>query len=240
MGRYVKFLETYYNLNRDKISRTMYKHTVTKMIIQKIDEYDEAGLGPFLRSGDFWKEVAEAYYTVHSLPKKKYSTIIDAGTGYGFATAYLAHRFPDAKIIGIDIKETKGRRVMWELFEELYPERIEFIVGDVNEVARKIDFDLLVGIHNCKELSVHDIEIAAEKDADVFLVPCCIKFDALEKRGIDLSFMGILGRDDETSYMKWILGLAMLARKYGYSVKTGWINQLEKFTPKAAYLYASR
>jgi len=228
----------YYELllrNRKIAPARVYKHSYTQDLLEQIRELENDGLAPISRAGTFWKEVTEGYGAAKLVKKKDYSIILDAGTGIGMSAYYLARRFPDAKVIGVDILRTDRRERYWNLIKSIAP-NVEFIAGDVRDVAKNISPNLVVGVHNCKVLSIYDIDIAAENGADLLLVPCCTDFDALKERGIDLSHMGVLTMTDNDKYKLWVIGLAEYARKKGLDVETGMSGTLEKVTKKNAYV----
>lgn len=231
MGRYVEILWKHKNLAPRKVVR----EAATSVLLKKIDEYDALAKGPFSRAGDFWKEMTEGYAASRLVKRKEYKVILDAGTGIGFAAYFLALRFPDAKVYGVDILGTEKRRTYWEIISEITP-NVEFIVDDVRNVAKKIRPDLVVGVHNCKSLSIFDIDIAAENNADLLLIPCCEDFGALERAGVNLDHLKVLTGNTRNRYFMWVIGLAEYAMKRGLQVETGVSRMLEKATQKNAFV----
>lgn len=65
-------------------------------------------------------------------------TILDAGAGEGFLTAYLAHVFPQAGITAVDLSRDDLDRLRTRL------PNVEAIVGDVQALQLENRFDLLV------------------------------------------------------------------------------------------------
>lgn len=66
------------------------------------------------------------------------ASIVDAGAGEGFFTAYLVHRFPDSRITAVDLLQDDLDRL-----KERLP-NVETIVGDVQAIDLGLRFDVLV------------------------------------------------------------------------------------------------
>jgi ubiquinone/menaquinone biosynthesis C-methylase UbiE len=72
--------------------------------------------------------------------------ILDLGTGSGVAALMLARRFPEAKVIGVDVSEAMIEVAREKLDEEL-ADRVEFAVADAADLPYEPDsFDLVAQV----------------------------------------------------------------------------------------------
>lgn len=77
-----------------------------------------------------------------ALPLPSEPTILDAGCGMGFLSFYLARRFPNGRILGIDISEDKISRCS-RIARALGLSNVEFRVQRLEEIQQESKFDLV-------------------------------------------------------------------------------------------------
>ena len=71
-------------------------------------------------------------------------TILDVGTGSGLIALMLAHRFPNAQIIGIELDEPSAVQATQNAANSPFKERIEIMQGDFLEYDFQSKFDIIV------------------------------------------------------------------------------------------------
>ncbi len=86
----------------------------------------------FLRALAEWKDLA---------PR----AILDAGCGRGDYSFYLARRFPDAQVYGVDIDETRVKRNRL-MARQLGLDNASFQVADIATIRLATKFDLIISI----------------------------------------------------------------------------------------------
>ena len=84
---------------------------------------------------------------LRQLPFHKMSgiSILDAGSGFGQYAYLFARKFPQAKVLGLDI-ETEHVEDAQVFAEKLHLERLEFKVADLTKIAYKLEFDLILTV----------------------------------------------------------------------------------------------
>jgi SAM-dependent methyltransferase len=73
------------------------------------------------------------------------ASILDAGCGRGDHTIYLAQRYPAARVLGIDVDPERIARCV-RLAERMRLVNLRFELGDLTQLHRNDEFDLVVSI----------------------------------------------------------------------------------------------
>jgi len=79
------------------------------------------------------------------------SRILDAGCGRGVFTYELAKRFPEAKVVGIDLDQDQ-LRTNKDIAQRANISNIEFQHGDVAKISIKSEFDLVLSVDNLEHV----------------------------------------------------------------------------------------
>ncbi|MCP4351790.1 MAG: class I SAM-dependent methyltransferase [Desulfobacterales bacterium] len=78
------------------------------------------------------------------IPKnKKYRHILDAGSGPGVFSFELGRRFPDAKVLGIDLQEEAVEQCI-QIADKVKAENVTFRKASVEQIPEQNYFDLIV------------------------------------------------------------------------------------------------
>ena len=77
--------------------------------------------------------------------------VLDAGCGRGVFSYELAKRFPDAKIVGVDIDAAQLDNNT-AIAERAQLENLSFAVGDIAQLPFESEFDLVLSIDNLEHL----------------------------------------------------------------------------------------
>lgn len=91
----------------------------------------------FLRSWHVRKKIRELY------PKKTKMDILDAGMGFGQYTYFMAKRFPDAKILAVDVKEEQIEDCR-KFFAKSGYNNVRFEIADLTKINFKDEFDFIL------------------------------------------------------------------------------------------------
>lgn len=70
--------------------------------------------------------------------------ILDIGTGTGLISLMLAQRFPDAKLIGVEINEDAFNEALLNISESIFKNRISIVHSSVQLFQSDQKFDLIV------------------------------------------------------------------------------------------------
>lgn len=136
----------------------------------------------FLRSWHVRKKIRELY------PKNTKMNILDAGMGFGQYTYFLAKRFPESKILAVDVKEEQIADCK-KFFSETGHSNVRFEIADLTKINFQNEFDFIL----CVDVMEHIFE-----DETVFKN----FFNALKKGGKLLintpSNLGGSDADDES------------------------------------------
>ncbi|OLB74926.1 MAG: methyltransferase [Actinobacteria bacterium 13_2_20CM_2_71_6] len=105
------------------------------------------------------------------------SRVVDLGCGNAYLTfaayRYLAGRFPDVEVVGVDIREDQRARNT-ELAKELgYADRVRFVAGSI--VDAPLDgADVVLALHACDTATDEALARAVRWEAPyVLAAPCC-------------------------------------------------------------------
>ncbi len=91
----------------------------------------------FLRSWHVRKKIRELY-------KENYKMdILDAGMGFGQYTYFLAKRFPDSRILAVDVKEDQISDCK-KFFRESGFSNVKFEIADLTAIDYKDEFDFIL------------------------------------------------------------------------------------------------
>ncbi len=101
----------------------------------------------FLRSWHVRKKVKELY------PSGKVMDILDAGMGFGQYTYFMAKRFPDSKILAIDVKEDQVADCKY-FFSECGYGNVTVETGDLTTMTYSDEFDFIL----CVDVMEHIVE----------------------------------------------------------------------------------
>jgi SAM-dependent methyltransferase len=87
------------------------------------------------------------------LPKIQgdFKTIADLGCGRGIFSIELAKKYPDSKVVGLDIDE-KQMEINRSIAEKNGLTNLEFRVGDIAEMGLENQFDLIVSVDNLEHI----------------------------------------------------------------------------------------
>lgn len=85
--------------------------------------------------------------------------ILDAGTGFGQYTDWMARRFPEVRVTAVDIKQDYLRRLSHYLSQTRLAERVEVRFGDLVHLAEEGPFDVILSV---------DVMEHIEEDVTVF------------------------------------------------------------------------
>lgn len=214
-----------------------------KILLRKYRAHEDIIPYTSYSSIGLWKEIAEANEVVRIASKitPKNTVVWDVGTGVGISAAALALERPDLEVYGIDLQ----RRRTWSILESYGIENLHLVEDNILEFYKKSKEKpaTVVGVHNCRSLSIHDIEIAVKEEANVILLPCCEDFGALNnkiKKLTGINYREILytsNTEDNLSrvrYVQWVQGLALLLKLLApdYKVKLVRKKTTSQFTPK--------
>lgn len=104
----------------------------------------------FLRSWHVRKKIKELY------PKNQSMDILDAGMGFGQYTYYLAKRFPEAKILAVDVKEEQIEDCR-KFFTESGYGNVKFEFADLTKINFENEFDFILCVDVMEH--IHEDEI---------------------------------------------------------------------------------
>ena len=121
-------------------------------------------------------------YIEDSLKELKTSTptIIDFGCGKSYLTFALYYYLVemkkiDARIIGLDLKETVIHNLN-KLKEELGYKKLDFRMGDIAMFEYNAPIDMVISLHACNLATDYALQKAVKWNAKVIMaVPCCHK-----------------------------------------------------------------
>lgn len=101
----------------------------------------------FLRSWHVRKKVRELY------PKHSKMDIFDAGMGFGQYTYFMAKRFPESKILAVDVKDEQVQDCK-NFFGKCGYENVKFEIADLTKIEYKNKFDFIL----CVDVMEHIFE----------------------------------------------------------------------------------
>jgi len=118
--------------------------------------------------------------------RKKSMTIYDLACGHGLGGTLLAYRFPEIKVVCVDLE----RRPCWVTYREAFEKfgvkahenadsvtaNLKFEVGDLMTSAfgpKRGDY--LMCLHGCNELSPFVLKTALEHGTGFAVMPCCLR-----------------------------------------------------------------
>lgn len=101
----------------------------------------------FLRSWHVRKKVKELY------PRGKVMDILDAGMGFGQYTYFMAKRFPQSKILAVDVKEDQVEDCRY-FFGKCGFENVKVQTGDLTTMDYRDEFDFIL----CVDVMEHIVE----------------------------------------------------------------------------------
>lgn len=111
----------------------------------------------FFESADFNKSL------MRFIAGKK--RIADLCCGKPAKISDIAKNCPDCHFIGVDINP--GMAGFYR------GENLDFVQADIKDIPRDLDAEGIIALHACGDLSDKIIQISAETNVPVFLVPCC-------------------------------------------------------------------
>ena len=157
------------------------------------------------------------------------NVVYDLCTGHGILAAALAKFRRSSLVIGID----KLARQYWDYY--YFIQNLLLVQGDIyNYPFDTIPPDVITAIHPCRGLAEQVIRIAAKYEADIYLMPCCVK------RGIKRQsvFAQLLNHSQaiDPQYVAWCFHLAEMMEEYGYDVRVRSPKRLRAVTPKSIIL----
>lgn len=88
--------------------------------------------------------------------------ILDAGSGFGQYTYFMARRFPDAQILGVDVKEEEVANSR-KFFEKVGMDHVRFETADLTTFQHPDTYDLVLSV---------DVMEHIEPDVQVFRNIC--------------------------------------------------------------------
>jgi SAM-dependent methyltransferase len=97
---------------------------------------------------------------ISRLEGKRFSKIADAGSGRGLFTFYLATRFPDAEVVGMDI-DRRQIAVNNSIAARLDQKNCRFLVQDVTELPAEASYGLILSTDNLEHLEDDRAQCAA-------------------------------------------------------------------------------
>lgn len=112
------------------------------------------------------------------LPKDRTVRILDFGSGKSYLTFALYHYLHiekglDIHVTGLDLKKEVIEECS-EIARDLNYDRLEFLVGDINEYEDETSVDMVVTLHACDTATDMALARAVRWGASVILsVPCC-------------------------------------------------------------------
>lgn len=101
----------------------------------------------FLRSWHVRKKIRELY------PKNTRMDILDAGMGFGQYTYFLARRFPDSRILAVDVKEEQIADCK-KFFSKCGMNNVRFEIADLTKIKYENEFDFIL----CVDVMEHIFE----------------------------------------------------------------------------------
>lgn len=69
--------------------------------------------------------------------------ILDAGTGFGQYSYFIAKKFPNTKVLAVDIKEDYLKDAS-EFFQKMKLNNVEFKIDDLTKISYENEFDLIL------------------------------------------------------------------------------------------------
>ena len=93
----------------------------------------------FLRSWHVRKKVRELY------PANTKMDIFDAGMGFGQYTYFMAKRFPDSKILAVDVKDEQVRDCK-NFFSKCGYKNVKFEIADLITIDYNEKFDFILSV----------------------------------------------------------------------------------------------
>ncbi|QPC46581.1 class I SAM-dependent methyltransferase [Mangrovibacillus cuniculi] len=112
------------------------------------------------------------------LPKDRTIRILDFGSGKSYLTFALYHYLHidkgyDIRVTGLDLKKDVITECQL-IAQDLNYEKLEFLVGDINDYQEDAKIDMVVTLHACDVATDMALSKAVNWGADVILsVPCC-------------------------------------------------------------------
>ncbi|REB07826.1 SAM-dependent methyltransferase [Sporosarcina sp. BI001-red] len=112
------------------------------------------------------------------LPKNRTVRILDFGSGKSYLTFALYHYLHiekglDIHVTGLDLKKEVIEECA-EIARDLEYDRLEFLVGDINDYEDETSVDMVVTLHACDTATDMALARAVRWGASVILsVPCC-------------------------------------------------------------------
>jgi SAM-dependent methyltransferase len=97
-----------------------------------------------------------------------YENILEVACGNGDLARKLAESFLGSEVSGFDVK----KKLIDKLNQKKMPDNLRFYFFDAFDFEGK-DYDLVLGLHACGEISDKVIDIAVRGGSDVLVVPCC-------------------------------------------------------------------
>ncbi|MEO8666688.1 MAG: methyltransferase domain-containing protein, partial [Ignavibacteria bacterium] len=91
----------------------------------------------FLRSWHVRKKVRELF------PKNTNMDILDAGMGFGQYTYFMAKRFPESKILALDVKDEQVNDCR-KFFSKCGYDNVTFEIADLTKINYKDEFDFIL------------------------------------------------------------------------------------------------
>lgn len=101
----------------------------------------------FLRSWHVRRKVRELY------PKGTKMDIFDAGMGFGQYTYFMAKRFPQSKILAVDVKEEQVEDCR-KFFKKNGYDNVTFEIADLTKISYEEKFDFIL----CVDVMEHIVE----------------------------------------------------------------------------------
>lgn len=156
-----------------------------------------------------------------STQRKQSMTIYDLACGHALGGTLLAYRFPEVKVVCIDME----RRPCWKTYCSAFEKfgmktpgndtvmaNLALEVGDITNL-KPAQGDYLMSIHGCNDLSPFVLKTALKYRTGFAVMPCCIRDGLL---GVSSSSSGRNGgiTDDKSRYA---LQVGYLAGKFGCS-----------------------
>jgi len=94
----------------------------------------------FLREWYVKRKIKELYSSF-----QKPEEILDAGSGFGQYSYFMAKRFPEAHIIGVDVKEDQIEDCKF-FFSKCKLNKCEFKVGDLTQIEDEKKYDFILSV----------------------------------------------------------------------------------------------
>lgn len=108
-----------------------------------------------LRTWHVHKELKAAH--PFPLPKGKELQILDAGSGFGQYSYWMANRFPTSKILAVDVKEEQVADSN-EFFGKIGKSNVKFEVADLTKFVKENYFDLALSV-DVMEHILEDVQV---------------------------------------------------------------------------------